>query len=217
MIVYTPIDIKCTVPNSAELTEFLLNNHMSNLKEITGYGNLLCAVAFRTKVKNWRDADEIFLKTDINANLDNDLMYAPGAPKELKDILESLPYEKITGAWLNLHLEPLEAHQDDPLDFSHPMSPERYNVLLTDHYGQDSFFISKDDKSERKYPTVLKDYPIYAFNNKEVFHGADPVLNGRIIMVCSGIIDHAKHEELINRSAEKFKEHVIRYEDLNVN
>lgn len=216
MIVYTPVDIQCIVPDQEELKKFLMENHMSNLKEITGYSNLLCAVAFRSKITNWRDAEEIFLKTDINANPDQELIYAPGVPKELKNILESLPYEKITGAWLNLHLETLDAHQDDPLDFSHPMSPERYNVLLTPHYQQDSFFISKSITSPKKYPVVLKEYPIYAFNNKEIFHGADPVLNNRIIMVCSGIIDHKKHEELISRSAEKFKNYVIRYEDLNV-
>jgi hypothetical protein len=66
------------------------------------------------------------------------------------------------------------------------------------------------------YPTILKKYPIYAFNNKDVYHGADPVLDNRIIMVCGGLIDHTKHNQLINRSAKKFKNYVIKYEDLNV-
>ena len=212
MIAYTPIDIPCKVPDAKELLDYVMNNYIVNLPESTGYQSLLCSIASRVDAKNRRDANEVFQNIDFQTiNSDIKLNYAPGLMPELKDILEALPYKQITGAMLNLHTNPLPPHRDDILDLSNPMSPERYNALLTPHYEENSFFISKTLDSEKIYPKILKDYPIYAFNNKDFYHGADPVLDNRIIMVCAGIIDHEKHSELINRSAEKFKDHVIRF------
>jgi len=44
-----------------------------------------------------------------------------------------------------------------------------------------------------------------------VFHGADKVLNERIILICAGILDEEKHDKLIKASSEKFKDYVIRF------
>jgi hypothetical protein len=212
MIVYTPIDIACKVPDRQQLTDYVLNNYMTNVPETTGYNSLLCAIASRNDVTDWRDATQIFVEDDFqNLNKNTQLKYAPGVMPELKEILEALPFREIIGAGLNLQTNVLPAHRDEILDLSNPMSPERYNVLLTPHYGIESFFLAKTLDSEKDYPTILEDYPIYAFNNKDFYHGADPVLDNRIIMICAGLIDHTRHEELIKRSSEKFKDYVIRY------
>jgi hypothetical protein len=111
---------------------------------------------------------------------------------------------------LSLHTTILESHRDEILNLG-IYSPERYNVLLSPHYEQDSFFICKEKHGEKHYPKILKDYPIYAFNNNETYHGADLVLDKRVILICGGILDEQKHVDLINRSAEKFNNYVIRY------
>jgi len=216
MIIYTPIDIAVDLPDPIKLKEYVLANHLTNLKETTGYESIICPIASINCISDWRDAGQIFKEETP----DNSLVYAPKILEQFpmfKTIMDQLPFVKIIGAVLNLHTTVLPEHQDIVIDTSNPTSPERYNVLLTPHQGQNSFFLSASRSNSRMYPTILKKYPIYAFNNKDVYHGADPVLDNRIIMVCGGLIDHTKHNQLINRSAKKFKNYVIKYEDLNVN
>lgn len=213
MIIYTPIDITIDLPDPNKLKEYVLANHLTNLKETTGYESIICPIASNGSITDWKDASQIF--KDEN-DFSNDLTYAPGILDQFpmfKTIMDSLPFKKGIAAVLNLHTTVLSEHQDIIIDSSNPESPERYNVLLTPHYGQDSFFIAKSKYNSRIYPTMLQEYPVYAFNNKDIYHGADPVLENRIIMVCGGLIDHKKHQELIKRSVEKFKEYVIQYKD----
>lgn len=215
MIAYTPIDLPCKVPDYNSLIDYIKDNHFTNLESTYGYPSLLCPLASRYPVKNWRDVTENFSDHAVGfEQKDNyQLFFPPGVTElfpTLFELLYSLPYKQIIGAGLNLQTKTLPAHRDEILDYSDPLSPERYNVLLSPHYGQNSFFVSKDGNI-KDYPVILEDYPVYAFNNKDFYHGADPVLDNRIIMICSGIIDHERHTDLINRSAEKFKDYVIRY------
>ena len=208
MIVYTPIDIKCNVPDHKLLVDYIEENYITNLQETYGYTSKLCSIASRNEVLDWRDANEIFAD-----HTGDELYLAPKVTElfpELISIVESLPYTEIIGMALNLHTNFLASHRDEIINLG-AYSPERYNVLLSPHYEQDSFFICKENNSEKIYPKILKDHPIYAFNNNEVYHGADIVLDNRVILICSGLLDKQKHIELINQSAEKFKDYVIRY------
>lgn len=213
MIVYTPIDLPCRIPDRKKLTDYTIDNHITNLT----YTSMLCAVASRNPVKDWRDAREVFPDSDQGYDLRDDprVYYAPGFEEtfpELVEFIGLLPYKQLIGAALNMHTNYLPAHQDDR-DITGAASPERYNVLLTPHYGQDSFFIARSENSEKIYPKILEQAPVYAFNNKDIYHGADVVLDNRIILVCAGIIDHDQHQQLIDRSVEKFSDYVIRFED----
>jgi len=213
MIVYTPIDIPLRVPDHALLVDYIENNYITNLQSTYGYTSLLAGIASRTPVDDWRNANHVFSDSSYEQT-DNPVLYFP--PRvislfpELIKLLYKLPYKQVLGAALSLHTKYLAPHDDDT-DTNNPSSPERYNILLSPHYGQDSFFICKEVDGPRDYPTILKDYPIYAFNNKDIYHGADPVLDHRVIMICSGIIDEEKHRALIARSVEKFKDYVIQY------
>jgi hypothetical protein len=183
------------------------------LPETFGYTSMLCAVASRDQIQNWRDPLEVFSNSDYNIIESPQLHFAPNVETlfpEIKQILKMLPYKQILGAALSMHTNHLPTHRDD-IDTTNPMSPERYNVLLSPHYAQESFYITKDQDSKKDYPVILKDYPIYAFNNKDTYHGADIILDRRIILICSGIIDADLHTELINRSVNKFKDYVIQY------
>lgn len=208
MIVYTPIDIPLSVPDKDLLKDFIMKYHMTNLEQTYGYTSLLASVITRNKVSNWKDANQIFAD-----HTGNELYYSPKAQEffpELIEFVHKLPFKEIFGAVLNLHIKNLPSHRDEIMNLG-SYSPERYNVLLTDHYDQDSFFISKGINSEKIYPTILKEYPAYAFNNNDIFHGADKVLDDRIILICAGELNNAEHTQLIKRSSEKFKDYVIRF------
>jgi hypothetical protein len=201
------------VPPHELLVDYIEKNYINNLTETFGYTSLLAGLVARHPVKNWRDATDVFAHNNFESNNDTQLCFAPGVTQlfpELIEILNALPYKQIFGAMLSLHTNYLAPH-NDMVDTTGASSPERYNVLLSPHYGQNSFFICKDVDSPRNYPIILEDYPIYAFNNKDIYHGADTVLDRRIIMICGGIIDEEQHQILIARSAEKFKDYVIQY------
>jgi hypothetical protein len=213
MIVYTPIDIPLRVPDHTVLVDYIKNNYMTNLQNTYGYTSLLAPIASRKEVTDWRNANDVFADNSYEQISDPVLYFPPTVTSifsELIKLLYELPYKQILGAALSLHTNYLAPHDDDA-DPSFPSSPERYNVLLSPHYDQDSFFICKEVDGPRNYPTILKDYPVYAFNNKDIYHGADQVLDQRVIMICSGIIDEGKHQALISRSAKKFKDYVIQY------
>jgi hypothetical protein len=102
----------------------------------------------------------------------------------------------------------LPAHRDILID-AVPPNLERINILISPHYGKDSFFLQSTLESTPLYPTILEEYPAYAFNDTRMYHGADPVLDNRIIIVFVGILDKEKYQELTTRSIEKFKDYII--------
>jgi hypothetical protein len=173
---------------------------------------MICPLATRHPVSDWRNALEVFSDGCPGNKLQEEyqLHYPDGVQDifpSLFQLIELLPYKQIIGIALNMHTNDLPPHRDE-IDSTDVFGPERYNVLLSPHYGEQSFFISKD-KVTKDYPVILKEYPVYAFNNKDIYHGATPVLDKRIIMICAGVIDNDKHRSLINRSVDKFKEYVI--------
>ena len=214
MIAYTPVDLPFQVPDYSALVSYVESNYLINLEDTFGYTSLLCPLVARHPVTNWRDATDVFSDNNEGFNIiDKYQLYFPPNVRELFpslfELLNLLPYDQIVGAALNMHLKDLPAHQDE-IDTNEIYGPDRYNVLLSPHYGQQSFFVSKD-KINKDYPVILKDYPVYAFDNKNIYHGADIVLDKRIIMVCAGVINNSKHQEIIDRSVEKFKDYVIQY------
>jgi len=171
MIIYTPIDIKCKIPDQDLLIEYVKKNYLD--KNIIPNA-LLCPLVVRKAVTDWRDASQIFTEDKLQDLTDNDpTYYRPGIKElmpELIEILESLPFKQIIGGGLYLQTGPVDAHHDITIDFTYPKSPERYNVLLTPHYDQDSFYIAKEITGEKIYPKILKDYPIYAFNDQKIIN-----------------------------------------------
>jgi hypothetical protein len=201
-------------PDHNELVKYIESNYLSNVHETFGYTSMICPLASRHPVSDWRNALDVFSDSDQGYDLQEEYqLYYPADVRELFpslfQLVDQLPYKQIIGLALNIHTTDLPPHRDE-VDSTDVFGPERYNVLLSPHYGDDSFFISKD-KITKDYPVILKEYPVYAFNNKDIYHGATPVLDKRVIMICGGVIDNDKHQSLINRSIDKFKEYVIQY------
>lgn len=210
-IAYTPIDLEVEPVNQKLLSNYVKQNYIQNIE----YTSKLCMIATRHEVSDWTDSREVFDKETTGYKLKEnyEIFFAPGVENlfpSIVKLIKCLPYKQLIAAALNLHEMPLHPHRDE-VDDSYPYTPERYNVLLTPHFSQDSFFICKTETSEKIYPKILEDYPVYAFDNRNYYHGADPVLDDRIILVCGGVIDTDKHKALIDKSVEKFKDYVIRF------
>lgn len=209
MIVYTPLDIKLTLPNYHSVLEYVKENYILGLESHTGYTSWLCPIATPFPANDWRNAAEVFPPTELTEF--KELNFVPGILDrfpEIQKIIESMPYKTLYGVAFNLHRQPLPAHQDTLIDPT-PPNLERINILLSPHYGQKSFFLQAGLNSQPLYPTILEEYPAYAFNDTTMYHGADPVLDDRIIMVFVGVLDKERHKEIVDRSIEKFKEYII--------
>ena len=213
MIVYTPLDIKFTLPVYSDVLKYVEENYVVGLEEYTGYTNWLCPIATPFPAIDYRDPTQVFSPKELTEF--KQINFVPGILKkfpELQTIINSLPYKILYGVLFNLHRFPLTAHSDTLID-NDPPELERINILISPHYGAKSFFLQRTPESDPIYPVTLQEYPAYAFNDTIMQHGADPVLENRIIIVFIGILDKEKHQELIARSVEKFKEYVIRVEE----
>ena len=97
-------------------------------------------------------------------------------------------------------------HQDT-YDTNNPTEPRRYTIYLTDP-RYNTFYLSADDSGKNKvYPDLIT--PCFAFNNSDVWHGAIATDRPKIILTTAGIIDNDKHEALIKRSLEKYKDYAV--------
>jgi hypothetical protein len=209
MIVYTPLDIKLTLPNYSDVLKYVEENYILGLEDHTGYTSWLCPIATPFPAADWRKAEQVFPTNELSEF--KQLNFVPGILEkfpELQIIIDSLPYKTLYGAVFNLHRAPLPAHNDTVTD-NNPPQLERINILISPHYGIKSFFLQRTLDSEPLYPVTLQDYPAYAFNDIDIKHGADPVLDNRIIIVFLGILDKERYQELIDRSVEKFKDYII--------
>lgn len=209
MIVYTPLDIELTLPNYNEILKYVEENYVIGLEKHTGYTSWLCPIATPFAANDYRNASEVFPPNDLAEF--KKMNYVPGILDkfpELVDIINAMPYSTLYGVSFNLHKAPLGAHHDRALDLT-PHDMPRINILISPHYGKSSFFMQDSNDGNRIYPTILKDYPAYAFNDTRMLHGADPVLDNRIIIIFVGILDKTKYSELVERSVNKFKKYII--------
>lgn len=209
MIVYTPLDIKFKLPDYNKVLKYVKENYVEGLELHTGYTSLLCPIATPFYAKDPRKAEDVFPPNPLSEF--KELNWIPGILEklpELSDIVSSLPYDTLYGCMFNLHTTALPPHRDELIDQT-PPSLERINILISPHYGENSFFLQKDMDSDPVYPTILEEYPAYAFNDTQTYHGANPVLDDRIIIVFVGILNKEKYNELVSRSIEKFKNYLV--------
>jgi hypothetical protein len=119
----------------------------------------------------------------------------------------SLPFKQIAAAGMMYQIGETLAHFDT-FDKNLPMEPRRYNMYMTDP-AYNTFWLARDNTTEKFYPKVDRNYPIFAFNNWDIKHGTDAPTNLKIVVGIQGVIDNEKHEELIERSVSKHPDKAI--------
>ena len=213
-LLYVPIDIEVELPSEEDLLDFHNNNcYTSNDYEdyLDGRHNF-CLIASRHNFEDWRSwPHEIYNdKAKYKQLLEghNELFWAKGFRErfpQLTALINAAPFKQIAGVGFMLQMGPYRAHNDskDPTD---PLEPRRYNALLTNP-AHNTFWLEAD--GEKIYPKVDPKYPMFAFNNTDVKHGTNDITGLKIVMAWMGVIDHEKHEALINRSVEKFRDKAI--------
>lgn len=217
-LIYTQIDIPVSMPPIEDILDWH-NNHCMLDTDYEDYQqgrHIYSMVCYRAPLNEyqWRHWDPtLFRGNDSNwrdyvegANL----YWAPDFKERFPTIVEGilkLPFKQIAGAGMMFQIGNTPAHFDT-FDKNNPMEPRRYNMYITDP-AYNTFWLAHDDTSIKHYPTVDRNYPFFAFNNWDIQHGTDWPNNLKIVMGIQGIIDNDRHEELIERSVNKYPEKAI--------
>lgn len=213
-VLYTPIDINFEMPAEADILDWFETHKLTDTtySEYVNNRHIYCAVAIRGKPKDWYKFDMWWTHWFENRNIVEgaELYFHPGFEERfpgLVSLIKQQPFEQIGGVAIIQQIGPIPVHRDT-FDHHMPVEPRRYMTYLSDP-KYNTFFLTNKDTGEKRFPTIDDQYRCFAFNNDDIFHGADWHGRPKLLLTTTGIIDHRKHEELLNRSIEKFKDKVI--------
>lgn len=216
-ILFTPLDIPVPILNEQEIYEWAEENTFiqTNYKQYELGWFTHSPVACCIKPDDWRDVRELYkvenelknrqvgsLQTHFNPS------FAELFPS-LVEVIKALPFKELTGASVKIQRGPSFPHKDDlhTVEEEGLEEPKRITMSLT-NVAYSTLYLQQGDV--KLYPKIPEGYPCYAFNNRDVLHAADYDPNRiRIILDTAGMLDVDKHNELIQRSVEKFKSYVI--------
>lgn len=233
MIPYTPIDLAIELPDTAALYHYCLTNTLSknpNLdngiicmvgckEDLTDWRATIDCYDGRIydqDTENFYNAHYDRLHKAANSTKkSNQVFFEPEFKKQFPSLVDAclkLPFEFLSSVHLllagnrgtPLHRDPPPL-KDDPSQQS-AVVPNRYNISLN-CFDDPRFFVIKEDGTEKTYMRVTSEYPCFAFNNRDYLHGADSPKTAseiRMQLLVYGVLDDGRHQELLNRSIEKF-------------
>lgn len=212
-LIYTPVDIEYVHPNEQDIIDWFNENQMTDLtyNEYVKGRHIWATVACRGQPRDWGHFDCFTDHWGNNREYIEgaELVWRPGFKErfpELVKLIEAQPFKQIGGVAMIKQIGPVELHNDTP-DLYNPTEPRRYLTYLTNP-EYNTFHLT--DGVTKFIPSIDDKYRCFAFNNTALQHGADwPTKGTKILLTTAGVVDNEKHEELIARSVEKFKEKVI--------
>jgi len=207
-LAYTPINIYCPIPDQALLLEWFHTHKLldTDYWEYTEDRHVWAKVVTSTEPNHWRRYDKVEWD-NRRVPIDNPgIFFHPGFEKTFPDIancIRQLPFKQLSIGGMLYQLGEIPLHQDT-YDIHEPSEPRRYTIYLTNP-DENTFYLSKDESSEKIYIKINKEYGCFVFNNSQMLHGASPKLGEKIILTMAGIIDNDKHVALIEQSLLKFE------------
>jgi hypothetical protein len=211
-LAYTPIDIAIELPDEQFILDWFEQHKVvdTDYWEYQANRHTWAIVACTKNLDNWRKIDFSLWENRRDSVPDPSLFFHPGfieAFPSLAEAIKKLPFKQLTYAGMILQMGEIGSHQDT-YDHNDPSEPRRYNIYLTDP-EYNTFYMCKEENSERAKPKFDDTYRCFAFNNSECWHGAEPTNRPKIMIATTGIVDNEAHKELIARSVEKFKDKVL--------
>ncbi len=211
-LLYTPVDIEFEMPSEEAIQAWFDEFKMTDTtySELVNGRHVWCTVATRGQPRDWYHFD------CFREHWGNNRYYIEGAElvfhpvfeerfPGLVSLIKQQPFKQIGGVAIIQQIGTVPDHNDTE-DFYHPTEPRRYLTYLTDP-SYNTFYIL--DGEEKRFPQIDNKYRCFAFNNSNVQHGADWHGRPKLLLTTAGVIDNEKHEALIKRSVEKFKDKVM--------
>jgi hypothetical protein len=211
-LAFLPIDINIGDIDEEKLLRWFYDHRLegNDYWECKEARHIWAMISTCRQPKNWRLYDDEMWSNRRIEGINEGIIFHPGFEDEfpvLADCIRQLPFKQLTVSGMLYQLGEIPPHQDTQ-DPHCPTEPRRYTIYLTNPENN-TFYFSKTKDSEKIYPTINKDYRCFVFNNTDVWHGASLTHRPKIILTMAGIIDNEKHEELLNRSLEKFKDQAL--------
>jgi len=216
-LVYLPIDIDVGDIDERKVLKWFHSHKLldTDYWEYTENRHTWAMVSCCRDPGNWRRYPKDIYDNRRAEGENLGILFHPGFEEEfpqLAQCIRSLPFKQLTLTGMLYQMGEIPLHQD-ALDPHHPTEPRRYSIYLTNP-EYNTFYFSKTENSKKKvYPKILE-HRCFAFNNRDCFHGASLTQREKIIITAAGIIDNQRHEELLSKSLNKFKEHALYLEDL---
>lgn len=210
-LVYLPIDIPCQVPHEEKILDWFHSHCLldTDYWEYTSGRHKWCMVSTSKEPKNWRRYDkEMWDNRRVEQDTKPEVLLHPGFETEfpqLANVLKQLPFKQLTVSGMLYQLGDIPLHSDthDPHE---PTEPRRYTIYLTNP-EYNTFYFERD--GVKHFPKINKDYCCFVFNNRDIQHGALMGNREKMILTIAGILDNEKHDILLERSLNKFKDEAL--------
>lgn len=226
-IAYLPIDIDVRLPDEQKLLDFCYETRIVNARDDTDALEHWWPIPVRgvLKGRDWYDREKFY------NSICNRLVKGAGTSYWANDIdrifpeipymFEQLPIAEFNFCVLLLQRKEVNAHQDtqyadaivDPAMRRVELEPRRYNILMNKHEVP-SFYVSETETSKKIYPVITKDRACFSMCEEYHWHGADYVIENKVMLCVLGVVDEKKQIEMIKRSLEKYRDQAIIFPDL---
>jgi hypothetical protein len=210
-LVYLPIDIDVEWPDEATIVDWFHNHKFldTDYWEYESNRHTWALAASCVEPKDWHRFDPEMWGNRREEGINEGVLFHPGFEETFPSIancIRQLPFKQLTVGGMLYQMGEIPPHQDTH-DKNNPTEPRRYTIYLTDP-RYNTFYFCPDETGENKvYPNLVS--PCFAFNNADVWHGAIATKRPKIILSIAGIVDNDKHEELLKRSLEKYKDYAL--------
>lgn len=211
-LAYLPIDIPMPILNETKLLEWFENHKLldTDYWEYQQGRHTWALVSTCKMTTDWRRFDSTMWENRRVESENQGVLFHPGFQDEFPEIancIKQLPFKQLTVSGMLYQMNEISTHKDTA-DPHNPTEPRRYTIYLTNP-EYNTFYVSKTETSEKVLVKVDPNYSCFVFNNTNVWHGALKNNRPKIILTTAGILDNEKHEELLARSLEKFKDKAI--------
>lgn len=210
-LIYLPIDIDVDWPDEAILIDWFHHHKLldTDYWEYSSNRHTWAMTSACKQPADWRRYDNEMWENRREKGINQGVLLHPGLEETFPSIancLRQLPFEQLTVSGMLYQMGEIPPHKD-AYDVNEPLEPRRYTIYLTDP-RYNTFYFSTDETGENKiYPRLVT--PCFAFNNNDVWHGAVATKRPKIILTAAGIIDNDKHEDLLKKSLEKYKDYAL--------
>lgn len=210
-LVYLPIDIDVDWPDEDLLVDWFHQHKLldTDYWEYQSNRHTWAMISTCTLPRDWRRYDKEMWDNRRKEGINEGMLFHPGFEKifpGLANCIKQLPFKQLSVSGLLYQMGEIPLHKDTH-DITNPVEPRRYTIYLTDP-KYNTFYFSTDEIGKNKiYPDIVT--PCFAFNNTDVWHGAAVSLRPKIILTTAGIIDHEKHNALLQKSLEKYNSQAI--------
>ena len=139
----------------------------------------------------------------------SELTFNPSFVEEFPELVQAirqLPFIEIGAAGMLKQLKTIDPHTDTP-DPTNPLEPRRYMFYLTEP-DNNTFYVQKSS-GEQVSIVLPPDGRAFVFNNNDALHGASKPNGVKILMSVVGILDHAAHDDMIERSINRYGDYAV--------